>query len=525
MRGVKESSLLDAHPIASIDRAAAEAAPRDVDSTRRSLRIVIISVAIGLVLRAVQYLHHTSYWNDEAALVMNILHRGFGDLLRPLDFAQAAPPFFLWVERLIYRAAGSSEFVLRAPPVLMGFIALPCFALLAWRLLRPSAATWAVAWYAVNDRIIPQVTEVKQYSGDLLFSTLILLAAFGSRRHTTAARRLALISLVACVGIWFSFTTSIVFAGVALAMLPQVLRRRRGFIAALACIIPVLLSGALLAHVIIAHPHDPYLDEFWADHFADLRHPATWLAGAFFELGDYPFASFGVLVLFLAGVGAWALKRQGNATFVSAVVLTLTLAVAMSAARLYPFGGLRITLYLLPMLFLLMGAGARPWGDGSTRWYARAWWILPAPLLITAATQCANHTVRPVARSNIRPVAQYVLEHRKPTQAIFLAGGGVLPQTRVSGRNIEFLCYWPGGEQNIFRTMIDPRQIKADEFWVVYTTISTDKRAPLDLLLQDLQTVAQPIQEFSTGPAGAVLYRLRKMPSTRPAPAAAPQVR
>jgi hypothetical protein len=131
-------------------------------------------------------------------------------------------------------------------------------------------------------------------------------------------------------------------------------------------------------------------------------------------------------------------------------------------------------------------------------------------------SQCAHHTIRPVARSNIRPVAQYVLEHRKPSQPIYLAGGGVLPQTRVSGRNVEFLCYWPGGEENIFRRMIDPREIKADQFWVVYTTISTDKRAPLDLLLQQLRTVAQPTEEFTTGPAGAVLYHLRTMPRRNP---------
>jgi len=517
MPAVKDSTLLDPQATPSTDHPRVDEAPRNPDSRRLHLRIVIISVAIGVVLRLVQYLHHTSYWNDEAALVMNILHRGFADLLRPLDFAQAAPPLFLWLERLIYRAGGSSEFVLRALPVLMGLVALPCFALLAWRLLRPSAAAWAVAWYAINDRIIPQVTEVKQYSADLLFSTLLLLAAFGPRR-ATPARRLALISLVASVGIWFSFTTAIVFAGIALALLPQLIRRPRGLFACIACMILALLSAALLAHVILAHPHDPYLDEFWADHFADLHHPATWFAGALFELGDYPFASFGVLVLLIAALGAWTLAKEGNKTVVAAAVLTLTLAVAMSAARLYPFGGQRITLYLFPLLFLLMGAGARPWRDGSTRWYARAWWVLPAPLLITAATQCTNHTVRPVARSNIRPVAQYVLQHRMPSQTIFLAGGGVLPQTRVSGRNIEFLCYWPGPEDNISRTMIDPRQIKAEEFWVVYTTISTDKLAPLDHLFQQLQAVAEPTDKFTTGPAGAVLYRLRKSPATHRVP-------
>jgi len=404
----------------------------------------------------------------------------------------------------------------------MGLIALPCFATLAWRLLRPTAAAWAVAFFSVNDRIIPQVTEVKQYSADILCATLLLLAAFGRRRDRSATARLAAVSLIASIGIWFSFPTAILFGGIVVALLPQALRRPRDVSTVVACLIPPLVSLGLLARIVLTRPPDPYLHEFWAAHFADLRHPATWLAGALFELGDYPFASMGLLVLLLAAVGAWTLQRHGRRPFVTAILAALAFAVVISAFRVYPFGGSRVSLYLFPPMFLLLGAATSAWADRSSAWYARAGWLLPTGLLLLAVSQCTLHAVRPVERSNIRPVAQYVLQHRNSNQPIYLAGAGGLPQTRVSGRNVEFLCYWPGDETNIHRLMPDPEQIRDPEFWVVYTTVSTDKRSALDALLQRLEKVARPTdQQFSTGPAGGVLYRLTTPPpASQPTPAA-----
>jgi hypothetical protein len=483
--------------------------------TRACFRLVLLSLAIGVVLRIVQYLHHNSYWNDEAALVLNILHRDFDDLLRPLDFAQAAPPLFLWVQRWIAVHFGSSEYALRALPALLGLAALPLYANLAWRLLRPAAAAWAVAWFAINDRIIPQVTEVKQYSDDLFFSTLLFFVAFGPARAASPVRRLARAAIVATVAIWFSFPSAIVFGGIVVGLLPQVLRRPRDVLRFIACTLPPLASAALLGRLVLTNPRDPYLNEFWANHFVNFARPITWLAGALFELGDYPFASLGVVVLFLAAIGFFALRNQGRQNFMLTALATLIIALVASALRIYPFGGSRVTLYLFPPLFLLVGAGAFPFTTlPLDHWLRRAWWVLPAPLLILAVAQCSAHSVRPVARSNIRPVVHYVHDHRNPDETIYLAGGGVLPQSRVSGRNVEFLCYWPDSETNIVRQMIPPEEITAKRFWVVYSLISSEKLSRLDPLLQRLAAIAEVKSRHQAGPAGAILYELRDAAST-----------
>src|SRR5439155_17151949 len=106
-------------------------------------KLILIALLIGAGCRIAQYLARPSYWNDEAAVVINVMHRDCRQLLEPLDYAQAAPPLFLWMERGMLRAFGPGEWSLRFPPVLLGLLSLPLFAMLAWRLLPPTSAFWA----------------------------------------------------------------------------------------------------------------------------------------------------------------------------------------------------------------------------------------------------------------------------------------------------------------------------------------------------------------------------------------------
>ena len=67
-------------------------------------------VLLGAVLRIYQYAADRSLWLDEAALAHNIIQRGFGQLVAPLDYAQIAPLGFLWLEKCAVVLFGSSEY-------------------------------------------------------------------------------------------------------------------------------------------------------------------------------------------------------------------------------------------------------------------------------------------------------------------------------------------------------------------------------------------------------------------------------
>src|SRR5262249_6781698 len=71
--------------------------PRTIPCWLRAVPWTGCLVAVGLGLRLYHYLRDPSMWHDEAALVLNVLDKGFRSLWGPLFFAEAAPPLFLWV--------------------------------------------------------------------------------------------------------------------------------------------------------------------------------------------------------------------------------------------------------------------------------------------------------------------------------------------------------------------------------------------------------------------------------------------
>ena len=77
-------------------------------------------MAFGVLLRVVRYLMQYPLWGDEAFLAANFIERGYLDLLRPLEYGQVSPLFFLWVERAMVGLLGFSEWSLRLVPTLAG---------------------------------------------------------------------------------------------------------------------------------------------------------------------------------------------------------------------------------------------------------------------------------------------------------------------------------------------------------------------------------------------------------------------
>src|SRR5581483_9607551 len=201
--------------------APAESADRE---RRICLRIVIAMVLIGCLFRVAQYAARISYWHDEAALVMNIMDDTPRQLMGRLDWGQASPPLFLWIEKGLYDALGASEYALRLVPLTASLAGLVLFALLAWRVLPPIGAA-AVALFAMADKLIWHASEVKQYSGDAFAAVLLIYLAIGARRPASIALRFLVISLVAAVLAWFSHPAAIVFGAVSLALLPGIARR------------------------------------------------------------------------------------------------------------------------------------------------------------------------------------------------------------------------------------------------------------------------------------------------------------
>lgn len=67
---------------------------------RSFLLLAIMTVLAGIYMRVKTYLFNRSLWLDEASLALNIVTRGFWNLLNPLDHNQGAPVGFLLATKL-----------------------------------------------------------------------------------------------------------------------------------------------------------------------------------------------------------------------------------------------------------------------------------------------------------------------------------------------------------------------------------------------------------------------------------------
>src|SRR6185437_5406494 len=97
--------------------------------------LAISLVLAGSLIRIRQVGARQSFWNDEAFIVLNVLHHTDAQLIGHLDYDQAAPPAFLWIERLMAVHFGANEYALRAQALFCGITLLAIFAALAWRVL------------------------------------------------------------------------------------------------------------------------------------------------------------------------------------------------------------------------------------------------------------------------------------------------------------------------------------------------------------------------------------------------------
>jgi len=348
--------------------AVSDAAPLSPPSASSARKWFLAFVCIGIGLRLLRYLVDMPLWGDEACIGLNIINRGYADLLKPLDYAQVAPLGFLFSERAAYDALGMSEYAMRLLPMLAGVGGFVLFAYWARLVAAPAAAAIAVGVMAVSNYSVRYAVEFKPYGYDF-FASLILLVPATLFLLTNRTRWLALLIAIVPLALSLSFPAVFVAGGIALALLASVGRPRP------ARVILTLLYGIVLVGCFAAllklttagqyQSNRTNMTQYWEDAFppANPLRLLLWLlqqhTGNMFA---YPFGAKNGLstisfVAFLVGLFNWIKTRRGVwATLVVApFVLTFTAAVF----RRYPYGdSARIEQHLAPAIVLLIGIGA-----------------------------------------------------------------------------------------------------------------------------------------------------------------------
>ncbi len=326
-------------------------------------------VALGIVLRLLEYIDNRGLYMDEISLLRNLVGKPIFDFSTRLTENQLAPPGFLVIERLMVRLPIAVVWSTRFIPLLCGLASMVVMRNVARAYLTPRGAAIAVGLFALDDWTIYYAVEIKQYSSDILLALgALLLAEKCSAGVRNALRHLAAFGVA---GVWFSHPLAIMLGAVGSylageAALRQDWKRVASIVAMCGLWVINFAICYFVSHRILST--DRFIWDWW--HFAFLPIPPRSLADAerlFWQLLNVfnspawvvtPLgvlgSSFLALGLYTIGSATLARRWPGGLYLLTAPLL---LTIAASALHQYPFHG-RLLLFLVPSLHMLVGEGA-----------------------------------------------------------------------------------------------------------------------------------------------------------------------
>lgn len=449
---------------------------------------VALMVVLGLSLRLFHFLRIPSLWHDEAVLLLAVANLEFSQMFGPLPHHEAAPPLFLVLERCMYLLFNESLLMLRLPPFLASCLTLVLFAKVSLQVLTRSGAVWAVALFAVAERMIYHSFEAKPYAIDVLVAQLMLVGYLKTRYWPLWKQCLAALPIMPVV-LWLSFPSSFVIGGWFVAQLPVLFRSRcsRDWICSIGLAAAVAASFLALALGPIAAQHDDAIRDCWTASFPDWQRPWTipfWSLRRTFNIVSFCLSPMGGIFLGVIGVGAVAMARRSGRDLLIVMLVPLALAYLAALLLKYPYNGLRVLAYMTPAITLLAAAGIEPvtvWLRRRHRLAVLLLWIA----LVWPFFNTARQLVYPWQRSDSSSCNAYVLEHWQPGDRV----GFNSWESEYEFRHIS--AAWSNGEPAPGR------------LW--YVVVAPD-RTERERLIRDFAPTWQQMERHDFTGAAAVLY-------------------
>jgi hypothetical protein len=332
---------------------------------RAAVAVAWTAIILGVAARAWALSQRGSLWLDEASLALNVLTRGFGELLQPLDWGQAAPVGFLWIERAVSSHADVPDLWLRIVPFCAG-VALPW---LLWRLGRRIVGTGAGALAAVAGAgslmALRYSTEAKPYASDAAVAAVLLLLACEAAAEPQRMRRWWALAAAMVLAVPLSLPAVFVIAAVAASLAVRAdVRAARGarLVALPALALAAATFGALWLSTYAAGAASPSLRAYWAPVMLDLgaEDRVIRVVRVLMELTWIPLRWTGSLLGTAAGSALWiggvvfvARRRRADALLLAGPVL---FAMAASVIGAYPLSD-RLAFFAVPGVWVAQ-AGA-----------------------------------------------------------------------------------------------------------------------------------------------------------------------
>jgi hypothetical protein len=409
--------------------------------------VALVVLAAGL--RIALWLQERSLWIDEARLSLNIASRTYLQLFPPLDYNQAAPPLYLWLERAVVDLLGVGEGALRLPSLLAGIATVALVYAIGHRLFGRPVALLATAVAALSPTLVYFSSEVKQYAVEAFVGCIVVYLGLGWLDAPRTCRRWYRLVAVGAIAVWLAAPAPFVLAAVGLAVLLMPGLEARDRILRTAHL-GFWWAGSLGLAYLWVYRHaadDVYLRHYWGQAFLTpgrdgvlldagvavrgvLWAPvsALWGRTAMDTLGGpadlvsvllAPAISAVIALTAVIGVRRLARARRAEAVLTLA---PLVLAFLASMLALYPISA-RTTAFYMPILLILVCAGIEEVAGRLRR-----------PILVKAVPFAA---CLPLAllllgdlgdsdpREHIQPLVASIESHRRANEPVYVFTGAI----------------------------------------------------------------------------------------------------
>jgi hypothetical protein len=386
-------------------------------------------ILLGIVLRLRQYLLNRSFWADEASLAVNIVTRNFSELTHLLDYHQAAPIGFLFIEKLLIILFGNHDYVLRLFPLFAGILAI----YLIYKIARTSFGAFglfAVSMFSISWWLVHYSSELKQYTSDMTVALLLVYLAGNCLRERIETKNFLTLGIVGAFVIWISHPSVFILAGIGLVLFLEKLTRKdyASWYWILGIGLAWLTSFGLEYLISLRHiVADAYLINYWKKTYVPIPpwSDKHWFIDTFYSFLFFAFHRadnvMAIATLGLTAIGAVSLLTRNWKTALL-VILPFVMVTIASALQRYPLKN-RFMLFLVPFVLLLMAEGFR-----GIYWLVAKWKPIFAALFSGILTLAVVWQIAPITyekavsgeRENIRPVLEYVAEHRMPNDIVYV---------------------------------------------------------------------------------------------------------
>lgn len=402
-------------------------------------------MVLGVFLR-VWDLGQAAFWHDEAWLALDVLESSSATAVFGVNthHGNSSPFLFTLLVRWTVQIFGATETVFRAWPCVFSCLTM---LVLVLALRRLEAPPWVVLMvltlFVCNRQAIDFAKELKQYSAEA-FAAILLLWLY-ARCRGQALDRVAIFSSLAATLLYLLSHTALLIAGpVALALLLDRWSERRDRTALLLILAVHAAVVVGLALFVWRHQRVDSLVDFWREYF-----PASLSLGdlgahfwrQFSELFTWHFRKgIAPLMALLFVLGVLRLAREDRGLLWVAVLGPLALGFLASCLKLFPFGAVRLCLYLQMVLFLPMAYALGGLYEGarwlSKRYETRPWaiWLTRAAALLLlifvfwfAGRAVKKQIQKPKLRPRSRAFLGTLLDQYHSTDKVFIHGRESLP--------------------------------------------------------------------------------------------------